>query len=239
MFDSLQIIAGLTEQALPQSSMSTEDIADLLSQLLHIYELLQNWHEEFSKSNQHLMRIQPATWENSRLDSEETVEGKLFSTCHTFSHFPIAMASVYFDGIRIQLLKNIDEICSESAIRIELSHGASLVSMEIPYKEALTLLRGEDLTLSVTRVLECAEYFMDRDKKLIGPTSFMFAFHVSFSALCRLSKASARGTYRRQIRWCQLISEKYEEARLASLTSLDIGKVITTLFEMLASDNLG
>ena len=238
-FDSLQIIAGLDGQPVPQSSMSTKDIADLLSQLLHIYELLQNWHEDFWRLNQHLMRIQPATWKNSRLDSEEPVEGKLFSTYSTFSHFPIAMASVYFDGIRIQLLKNIDEICSESAIRIDISGSAPLVNMETPYKEALALLRGEDLMVSITRVLECAEYFMDKDKKLIGPTSFMFAFHVSFSALCRLSKASARGTYRRQIRWCQLISEKYEEARLASLTSLDIGKVITTLFEMLASDNLG
>ena len=232
-------ITGLAGQRASQSSMPSKEIADLLSQLLHIYGLLQNWHEDFWSSNQQFMRVQAATWENSQFDPEETVKGKLFSTSNTFSHFPIAMASVYFDGIRIQLLKNIDEICNESAIRIESSDKANAVSIEAPYKEALALLQGEDLIISITRVLGSAEYFMDRDKKLIGPTSFMFAFHVSFSALCRMSKLSAKGTYRRQIRWCQLISEKYEQARLASLNSLDIGKIVTTLLEMLASDNLG
>lgn len=237
--DGPQIKAGLAGQPAPQSLMSTKDIKDLLSQLLQIYGLLQHWHENFWRSNQQFMQKRAAIWENSRFDPEETVEGKLFSAYTTFSHFPVAMASVYFDGIRIQLLRNIDEICSEAAIRIEISDSASMVSMENPYKEALALLRSEDLIISVTRVLECAEYFMDRDKKLIGPTRFMFAFHVSFGALCRLSKASARGTYRRQIRWCQLISEKYEEARLASLNSLDIGKIVTLLSDILASDNLG
>ena len=240
-FDGTQVIAGLGGRPVPQSSMSDKDMADLLSQLLNIYRLLQKWYEDFIRSNQEYMRIgsQPATWKNSRFDPEETVKGKLFSTSYTFSHFQIALASVYFDGIRIQLLKNIEEIFSELAVRVDSSHGANMVGMNTPYNEALALLQGEDLIISVTRVLECAEYFMDSDKKLIGPTRFMFAFHVSFSALCRLSKTSVRGTYRRQIRWCQLISEKYEEAQLASLTSLDIGKIVTTLLEMLASDHLG
>lgn len=67
---------------------------------------------------------------------------------------------------------------------------------------------------------------MGSDKKLVGPTSFMFAFHVAFSALCRLSKFGERGQYRRELRWCQMISETYEATRLASLASLDLGKPI-------------
>ena len=67
----------------------------------------------------------------------------------------------------------------------------------------------------------------------------MFAFHVSFSALCRLGKINPKGAYRRQIRFCRLISAKYEEARLASLTSLDIGKLIGNFIELSAFDNSG
>lgn len=175
----------------------------------------------------------PTTWENSRLDPDELSEGKLFPMSYTFTQFPIAMAFVYFHGVRLQLLKNVEEMCAllggRGTIQPHLQSDAS------SYAAALSLLRQPEVTTSATRILPCAEYFLEDDKKLVGPTSFMFAFHVAFSAFCRLSKDSERGQYRRELRWCQMISEKYEEMRLASLASLDLGKPINAFFEMLAS----
>ena len=216
--------------------MTSEHIEALLGQMSRIYNTLQAWHEDFHNPSQQYMRIgvRPTTWEN-RLDSDELLEGKLFSTSYTFSHFPIAMALVYFDGIRIQLLKNMGEMYMVLAARFESPETASLESHETSHGEALAMLQCQDLITSVTRILQSAEYFFESDKKLVGPTSIMFAFHVAFSALCRLSKSSKKGMYRRQLRWCQMISEKYEEVRLASLASLDLGKPINAFFEMLSS----
>lgn len=238
--NSLQAVAQ-SRQPESQDSMSTAGMTDLLREMLHIHDDLYAWHEAFWKTHLHSLQIalQCSTWENIYFDPEEVTEGKMFSTSYTFSHFPVAMTSIYYDGIRIQLFKNADEICTELAARSENSTNSGLMGSQNQYIATLSFLRGEELVTSINRVLQCAEYFLDKDKKLVGPTSYMFAFHVSFSALCRLSKINPRGTYRRQIRWCRLISVKYEEARLASLTSLDIGKLISNFIEMFAFDNPG
>lgn len=218
-----------------ESTLSTEDIEELLTELLAVNHKLQTWHADFSDPSQESIPFgeRPTTCKNHRLDPDELSEGKLFPTSYTFTQFPVAMAFVYFEGICIQLLKNIDEMCTVLAergtIQPHLQGGAS------SYAAALSLLRRPDVTTSVTRILQCAEYFLESDKKLLGPTSFMFAFHVAFSALCRLSKSGERGIYRRELRWCQMISEEYEERRLASLASLDLGKPFNAFFEMLAS----
>ncbi len=208
---------------------------DLLRELLAVDRKLQAWHSDFNDPSQESMPFgeQPTTWENYRLDPDELSEGKLFPLSYNFTQFPIAMAFVYFEGIRIQLLKNVDEVCTVLSGRGTVqSHSQGDASS---YATALSLLWGPDVTTSATRILQCADYFLESDKKLVGPTSFMFAFHVAFSALCRLSKSGERGQYRRELRWCQMISEKYEETRLASLASLDLGKPINAFFEMLAS----
>ena len=148
--------------------------------------------------------MQPAARENGRLDPEELEEWILFTTTYTFSHFSIGMASIYFDGIRIQLLKNINKMCTELAIRYGDPMDASLTSLRTPYLEALYFSQGEDLITSINRVLQCAEYFSDGGTKLTVPSTFMFPFHVSFSALCRLNDRSEKGIYRRQIKWVLL-----------------------------------
>jgi len=218
-----------------ESALSDENIEELLAELLAVDRNLQAWHTDFSDPSQESMPFdeRPTTWDNSRLDPDELSEGKLISTSYNFTQFPIAMAFVYFDGIRIQLLKNLDEMCTVLSGRGTVQ--SHLQSVASSYAAALSLLWGPDVTTSATRILQCAEYFLDGDKKLVGPTSFMFAFHVAFSALCRLSKCGERGQYRRELRWCQMISEKYEGTRLASLASLDLGKPINAFFEMLAS----
>lgn len=218
-----------------ESALSDEDIEGLLTELLAVEGSLQAWHADLSNPRQKSVPFdeRPTTWENSRLDSDELPEGKLFPISYNFTHFPIAMAFVYFDGIRIQLLKNVDEMCTILSGRDTVQR--HLHSDASSYAAALSLLRGPAVTTSATRILQCAEYFLESDKKLVGPTSFMFAFHVAFSALCRLSKSGERGQYRRELRWCQMISKKYEETHLASLASLDLGKPINAFFEMFAS----
>lgn len=228
--NSLQAVARQSGQSASQDSLSITGMADLLDGMLRIRDNLHTWHEAFWKTHQQSLQIasQPSTWENIYFDPEELMKGKMFSTSYTFSHFPIAMAAIYYDGICIQLFKNAAEICTALA---------GSTGFQNQYNTTFSLLRGEELVTSINRVLQCAEYFLEPDKKLVGPTSYMFAFHVSFSALCRLSKIDPKGTYQRQIRWCRLISAKFEEARLASLTSLDIGKLITNFIEMLDNDN--
>ena len=223
-----------------QSLMSVEKIADLLGKLLQVHEELRVWREDFWRLGQESswIDLQPTTWENERFDTQEVSAGKLFPTSYTFSHFPIAMASVYFDGIQIQLLKNIAEICSVLGIRLDDTQGIYRANAQRSFSEAVGLLHGESLSTSITRVLRCSEYFLDSDKKLLGPTTYMYAFHTSFNALCRLKEMSSASNIRRQIRWCRLVSEKYEEARLASLTSNDVGTLITSFSRRLASDNL-
>ena len=239
--NSLQTVARQSRQSESQGSMSTAGMTGLLREMLQIHEDLYSWHEAFWKTHQRSSQfaMQSSTWENIHFDPAEVTEGKLFSTSYTFSHFPIAMASIYYDGIRIQLFKNADEICTEIAARSETSTNPGFLGSQNQYNATLKFLRGEELVTSINRVLQCAEYFLDMDKKLVGPTTYMFAFHVSFSALCRLGKINPKDAYQRQIRFCRLISAKYEEARLASLTSLDIGKPIGNFIEMSAFDDSG
>lgn len=161
--------------------------------------------------------------------------GKLFPISCRFSHFPIAMASVYFDGIRIQLIKLIGEICTELALRTDVSEDLDIETSEAPNAKALNLLQGPAAPASVNRILRSAEYFFDSEKKLIGPMTFMFAFHVAFGVPCQASIDTQQRLYRRELRWCHMISLKYEEARLASLASLDLGRSINGFFEMLTS----
>ncbi|KAG7007640.1 hypothetical protein G7Y79_00009g027490 [Physcia stellaris] len=239
--NSLQAVACQNRHPDSRDSLSTAGMTDLLRDMLKIHDDMYTWHDAFWKTHQHSLQIalQCSTWQNHYFDPEEATEGKLFSTSYAFSHFPVAMTLIYYDCIRIQLFKNADEICTELVARSENSTNSGSMGSQNQYIATLDFLRGEELITSINRVLQCAEYFLDKDKRLVGPTSYMFAFHVSFSALCRLSKINPRGTYRRQIRWCRLISAKYEEARLASLTSLDIGKLISNVIEMFAFGNPG
>jgi len=102
-----------------ESALSDKDIEELLRELLAVDRCLHTWHADFSNPNQESMPFdeRPTTSENYRLDPDELSEGKLFPTSYDFTQFPIAMAFVYFDGIRIQLLKNVDEMCTVLAGR--------------------------------------------------------------------------------------------------------------------------
>ena len=220
-----------------RTSMATIDIAKLLGDMLEINDKFQRWYDDFTSPSHEYMPIneRPSIWDNTTLDTEEGAAGKVYRNSYTYTHFPIAMASIYFDGIRIQLLKNVDELCAELAARTEASQESMLETRDTSFARAVALLRGPTVLISVERILRSAEYFFDSDKKLVGPTTLMFAFHVAFGALCRLSRGSPKGTYRRELRWCHMISNKYEEVRLASLASLDLGKPINAFFEMLTS----
>ena len=216
--------------------MSDQQIQGTLDELLRLYGILHQWYRDFTDpSQQHQINLRPTAWENCRLDPSEFVEGKLFPDSYMYSEFPVAIASVYFDGICIQLLKNIGELYGVLNARSSDIDMADVEKIEELCSQSLALLHGEDLLLSVTRILRSAEYFFDRKFKLTGPMNFMFSFHVSFSALCRLNKIEERSLYKRQLRWCHLISEKYEEVRLASLASLDLGRPVNAFFDLLTS----
>ncbi len=183
-----------------ESALSNKDLEELLTVLLAVDRSLQAWYAEFSDPSQGSMPFdqRPTTWENGRLDPTELSEGKLFPLSYNFTQFPIAMAFVYFHGIRLQLLKNVEEMCTVLAGRGTVQ--PYLQNDTMSYSAALSLLRRHEVITSATQILQCTEYSLENDKKLVGPTSFMFAFHVAFSALCRLSKSSERGQYRRELR---------------------------------------
>jgi len=128
---------------------------DLLRELLAVDRKLQAWHSDFNDPSQESMPFgeQPTTWENHRLDPDELSEGKLFPLSYNFTQFPIAMAFVYFEGIRIQLLKNVDEVCTVLSGRgTAQSHSQGDASSRSLYHgdQMLPLLRHESYNAPIT-----------------------------------------------------------------------------------------
>lgn len=219
------------------SSMPKEEIVTALHELLTIQARLESWYDDFINAESAEMPFyeQAMTWQNNWLDPEELTQGKFFQTQLQFRDFPTAMAQIYYDGICCQVMKIMEEMRDELRSRGSPFETSFTESSKEAFETATSLLQGPTLEDSANRVLRSVPYFFDSDKKDVGPLTFMFAFHVAFSAFCRLRKKGGRGTYRRQLRWCHMISEKYEQARLASLASLDLGRPVNLFFEMLAS----
>lgn len=131
---------------------------DLLRELLAVDRKLQAWHSDFNDPSQESMPFgeQPTTWENYRLDPDELSEGKLFPLSYNFTRFPIAMAFVYFEGIRIQLLKTSTR-CAQyypDEVRYSRIHRATQARMlqrSLYYgDQMLPLLRHESYNAPIT-----------------------------------------------------------------------------------------
>jgi hypothetical protein len=219
--------------------------SSLLTRFLLIYDQLKIWYNDFSdrKEGPSIHVPMPTTWDNSFLDPEERIQSKIFPLSYSFADFTDAMALVYFDAIRIKIFVFINEIVQElrrGEIKIALP-GSTL-------ERARDLLRSAEAFESASRICQSIPFFFNNGKVLVGPLLVMFPFHVAFGVFCqslqnanRQEESSSRGqpvavpgptNFRRELKWCQMVSEKYEEAQLPSSASLELGRSVNKLLEL-------
>ena len=206
---------------------------DLLQSMLHCYQELEFWYSQSASPDKEDYPFAPRQmeWDNLALDPEEQIKGKIFPTALTFREFPDAMALTHFDAIKINLVGFI----AENLTRTPEADSSGLHPDEdprlSPLQRAKGVLRSNSIHASAVRICQSIPYFFEKEKVLVGPCTIMFPFHVAGNAFHRLSSMQPGGpdappgtSFRRELRWCRMVSRKYEAMGLPSLESLDIGR---------------